>query len=106
MANIAEVEKLALDLPETVKLSCQHTYWDRFHRCCATLRNTKNGRRSWCGATLFDCLHSSAVLSSACRLLCYVGYNGSFRAGSKPPEVAASWTVWHGRDDSTSRFRT
>ena len=25
---------------------------------------------------VFDCLHSSAVLSSACRLLCYVGYNG------------------------------
>src|ERR1700738_4860999 len=54
-------------------------------------------RRLWCGGTVFDCLHSSAVLSAACRLLCYVGYNGALQAGSKPPEVAASWTVWNVR---------
>src|SRR5271166_980182 len=61
------------------------------------------------GATMlrsaFDCLHSSAVLSSAFRLLCYVGYNGSFQAGSKPPEVAASWTAWNVRTATPSTLR-
>jgi len=31
-ATIAEVEKLALDLPETERAVPGHTYWDRFHR--------------------------------------------------------------------------
>jgi hypothetical protein len=34
MATIAEVEKLALDLPETERAVLEHTYWDRFHRSC------------------------------------------------------------------------
>ena len=56
-------------------------------------------------AERFDCLRSSAVLSSACRFPCYVGYNGSFQAGSKPPEMAASWTVWNVRTATPSTLR-
>jgi hypothetical protein len=55
----------------------------RFPRNCAPVRpgfdacflgaaqHREWSRRSWCGATVFDFLHSSAVLSSGCRLLCY-----------------------------------
>ena len=62
----------------------------------------KRGRTSFKGKT---CNTLPAVRSSCRSPRLVECYNGSFQAGSKPPEVTASWTVWNLRTATPSTLR-